>query len=188
MDKLQVLGICLEGAGLLITFYGLHSRYKAFAPEGRSELDAAIGAGRRAVRKLTTWAQPRVDRLFRRRRAVVGYAATGQITMSANVRGRVGFGPLPVLRSNKPALAELDRRTRMLIDRISDTSDKVDDEAARLEKEIAAARAVLQEDVSALGDKVRQLAIGDVGLQYGGLAMIAVGLALQGIGAAVGGP
>lgn len=166
---------------------GLHTRYRAFAPEGRTELDAAMGAGRRAARKLAAWAQPRVDRLLRRQRAVVGHAATGTMTMSASLHGRVGFGPLPVARSNKPALAELDRRTRMLIDRTSDTSDRLEDEAARLDKEIAAARAALQEGVRALGDKVRQLAIGDVALQYGGLAMIAIGLALQGFGAASGG-
>jgi len=189
MGWLQSLGIGFEVVGLLVALYGLRARYREFAPEGRGAFDPTIQAARQTARRLVHWTSARIRSILRRPPKVEALAgvAHGTAGGSARLRGRVGFGVLPTGRSNKPALADLDRRTRELLERVSDVRDGLEDAAARIDADVEAVRVQLRVEAERLEEQTRRLAIGDVGLQYVGFAMIAVGLILQGIGAAAAG-
>lgn len=189
MAPLQILGIGFEGVGLLVALYGLRARYREFAPEGRSAFDPAIQASRRTADRLVKRTSAGIRSILRRPPKVEAHAGSAHGTASASIRarGRAGFGPLPTGRSNKPALTELDRRTRELLERVSDLRDALGDEAARIVGDVEVVREELRAEVQRLEKQTRRLATGDVGLQYVGFAMIAIGLVLQGIGAAIGG-
>jgi hypothetical protein len=184
---MQILGFLFEGVGLLVAVYGLRERRREFAPPGRGAFDPAIVSARRRTSHLVTAVGERVRRILRRPQRIVVGTATLHLGSpgSVKLRGRAGFGPLPTGRSNKPALAELDRRTRVLLDRISDAQEAIQDQAEKADGDLGALRTEILDKAERIEARVQRLATGDVALQYTGMAMIGIGLVLQAIGAAL---
>ncbi len=173
---------------MLVALYGLRARYWEFAPEGRGAFDPAIQSARQAARTIFQSIAARVRSILRRRPKVV-VAAGVALTVggSATARGRTGFDPLPTGRSYKPAMAELDRQTRQLLERVTVVEEALEDGTARIDGEVEAVRGELRSEAERLHEQLSRLATGDVALQYVGFAMIAIGLILQGIGGAASG-
>jgi len=176
MGWVQGLGVLLEIGGLMLAFYGLHTRQSDFGVPGQGAFYPALAAIRRFRKRLRL----RIDRLLRQRedtRVEVGLIQ-GE-AQAFNPSGRIGYGPLPDDPSRDASIAELARRTKDLLDRVQDLRDRLVGEAARIDKDVAAVQGEIRADLERLEGQVRQLATGDVALQYVGLSLIGIGLCLQ---------
>ena len=186
MAWLEVGGIALEGLGLLVAIVGLRTRFRDFARPGQSEFDPVKRATRHGVDAFSSSVRRRWNRLRGRPNFVnLGTATMVQAPATMKGRMRIGWSPLPTGRSNKPALAELDQRTRRIWDSLADLQEQVEDETERIDGQVGHVRTQLEAEVSRLEDQTRRLATGDVTLQYVGLGMVAIGLLIQAGAAAV---
>ena len=93
------------------------------------------------------------------------------------------IGVVPADQSVVDSIAELDERTRYLLERLQDTSERQDDEIGKLRGGLDRLHQDLTFHVEALQDSDRQVATSGIRLEAGGLFLIAVGVVLQGVGA-----
>lgn len=172
-------GAGLQIAGAVVFVIGLVKTHDEFAEKTLRVLAAEQG------RKAWNRARDVGRRLLRRpeRKAAYGQGAVGFGT-AFDARGRVGWGPFP--STTKAALAELERRTQQLLDRLSTETELRQDDLKNVRAELQAIRDELGGTDKRLRNLARRVAIGGLGLEALGFLLVIVGAALQGLGAVVG--
>ncbi len=172
-----VVGTLLQFTGALVTAYGLARTWREFAEEGffdepKRRLRAAWAVARVQARAIG-------DRLLRRHRRVAGAGVAIGGAGSLTVRGRIGWAPLPT--TSKAAIKELDRRIGQLLDRLSDTQERVQEIGA----EITRLGGTIRTEVERLERRDRRVAVGGLRVAVSGLMLVAFGLFIQAIGLVV---
>jgi multidrug efflux pump subunit AcrB len=148
----------------------------AFGHEGETSLGVVRGWLHRFAAELDRAGQRVGALVLRRRKVVVGSGAIA-IGAAFNARVRVQFGLLPA--GSKGALAELDRRTKELMDRVSDEKERREDETGSIRREIDDLRAQTARDIEALRERDRRVATHGLGWELGGLACTVFALICQ---------
>jgi hypothetical protein len=178
-------GLALEGLGLVVASWGLYRTFREAAP-GESLVDPVRSRAVRSRDRLRTILAEAVRRLTRRpRQTIVGVGMVNAAGVAFRARARVSYGPLK-LADLTAATRELERRSKMAWDKLTDLDEKVADEIERLD---AADRAIderLTERLAKLEADTRRVTVGDVRIQLVGLFLIGLGLILQTAGNVVG--
>lgn len=172
----------LQIAGLVIMGYGVWRTWEDFGPPGRmwDPPLAAIRAGwRRLTARLAGWGR----RLLRRppRKVVLAGAAVGAGS-SVTARGRVQYPPVDA-SDPTAAITTLDVRVRVLVDRLADLQEHVEDEEAALRGAMQELVARLEREVSDLRAQDQRVAIGGIYWETIGLFVAGAGLVLQALAA-----
>jgi hypothetical protein len=186
---LGLVGVLLELAGVAIAAVGILGRVRSFGQPGQHAYDGLVERGRRlrdsgAIR-VASVAQ-RIGRMLGRPgkdvRVVVGTAHLTLHGSHARVRGRAGYGRLPRALDTVGSVKELDRRTQELANRIADVRDYAEDHLEKVNAELTALDGRLGAEAADLRKQVRDVAVGDIGLQMGGLVLIGLGIGVQCVG------
>lgn len=182
---LNALGVVSQLVGVVVAFVGLWKTWHEFANGERflAPYEARAGAIAHAI---SVRVRSDLRRLLRRHPETIARAGTahGTFTMSANIRGRVTWGPLPL--TTEAAMAELERRTLELQKTHANTTERQDDALAEVRGDAATFRAHADEAIKRLEAMNRRVAVGGLRWQASGLFLVLLGLALQGIAAALG--
>jgi hypothetical protein len=180
MTVLVVAGTVLQSAGLVMTAFGLHRTWRDFRPEGETLLGTPV---KRWV--TANWA--RVDRwgrrLLRNKRSVrIQPPSADSMGGGVSARLRIGFGTLPDTLTTAEALAELDKRTRRLLDRVNEVGDALGDAEGKLRARVEAVEGRVAEVRDELKQQDRRIAVGGARLEAVGLILVAAGLVLTTVG------
>jgi hypothetical protein len=176
---LTVVGGVIQVVGAVVAMVGLAKTHDEFAEKSLRTLaiERANNVGDHV--RAFGW------RLLRRPpRRVVGAGVAFGGAGSFTGRGRIGFPPLPGTLAED--IAALERRTQQLLDGLSETQERLVDRVAEIRGELQAMRDELAVADEGLEELVRRAAIGGVLLEAVGLFLVVLGLALQGVGAAIG--
>jgi hypothetical protein len=176
---LNLAGISFQIVGLVVTAYGLAKTWRNYKPEGVGFLDPPVRWRRDTFRRIASLVSRFSWRGRRRSVTFEGHAGAVSSTSASLGRGRVGFPPLP--RSAKAAIAELDERTRKLMDLVSDTLQRCDEESDRARLEIVALGTRLEQDIARLEQHGIGVAIGGIRTAATGLCFVALGVVFQGL-------
>jgi hypothetical protein len=168
----EAIGIVTAGAGLWRTWHDFAGG-ESFAGPFVERAHATAGRIRGVFL-----------RLLRRPRNVVVYPDPARLTATAlNPRVRIGWGPIPT--TTKLALAELDRRSRLTWDGLTEARERFLDDLDEVRRTGSALREHVDSDARRLETTARRAAIGGVRLEAVGLFLVGVGLLVQGLGIAV---
>jgi hypothetical protein len=97
---------------------------------------------------------------------------------TVHARGRAGYGPVD--QSDLPAaIAELDRRTGELLERIADLRDGAEDNDVAVQDSIRELTAKLELEVVDLRSRDQRVAVGGIYWESVGLLLTGAGLVLQ---------
>jgi hypothetical protein len=174
-----LVGFGLQIAGVIISSWGFWTTWREFAPPGGRFLGWLMHPVRDAVGAAARKVEFALRRLFRRPRPITGYASVGgRLNLSGGLgRVRIGYGDLP--SDSAAALAELHRRTKQLMEKVSAVDERLAQETGERESGVKA----LQTDVDARFGRVeamgQRIAIGGIRAQTLGLTLIGLGLILQ---------
>lgn len=102
------------------------------------------------------------------------------------MRARVGFPRIRHAWNWPRAVNELDGRTRQLADRVTDVREFAEEEVERLDNALVDIRASVQAEATRLEDLSRRVATVDLRRQMVGLALVLIGVALQGLSLVIG--
>ena len=182
---LQLVGIAIQVVGVGFSVYGFWRTWHEFASPGENLRDWLTIPMRRASQRLErsrfiAWVHRLLGRPIQHP-VGAGVAIGGGGALRA--RGRMQYPPIDV-SDLTAAVAELDRRVREQVDRLSDVRDRMDDAD---ETTAAAFRTIsdqLGHEVAALQSRDRRVAIGGIRPAMFGLALTAIGLLLIGSGLA----
>jgi hypothetical protein len=182
---IQVVGLVLEVAGLVLSVVGLWRTWHALGPEGQTyvpiaELRALVESAERLGRDLSHRAAARLG-LGRDADAQAGRAPLDAMAWNAKARATGRYSTLSADMVLRKAVAELDRRTRDLVDRIDREEDERRDETQRLDYELALFRDRMNEAIERLERQGQRVAIDGLRLQGMGVFLVLIGLALQAI-------
>lgn len=168
----------LQLVGLFVMGFGVWRTWKDFGPPGPM-WGPPLAPVVRAWRRGSAWARERVRRLLRRRPPnIVGSGVWVQGAATVHARGRVGYGPVD--QSDLPAaIAELDRRTGELLERIADLRDGAEDNDVAVQDSIRELTAKLELEVADLRSRDQRVAVGGIYWESVGLLLTGAGLVLQ---------
>lgn len=180
---LNVLGVGLEAVGVGLAAFGTWQTWRDWGPEGEGITDPiilplrrAIGTARIRLLVVARWVLRRPARHV----AMSGVSIGAGSAANARLRGRKQFGVLPEDTDLSLAVKELDARTRELMDRVNDRRDEIEDGLEAVRTELNNALAQLGDALQIVREQTRRVASGGVRLGMLGLAIVAVGLLLQG--------
>lgn len=173
-----LVGFGLQIAGVMISSWGFWTTWREFAPPGGRFLGWLMHPVRDAVVAAARSVEFGLRRLFRRPRPITGTASLGgRMILSGRGTVRIGYGDLP--DASAAALAELHRRTKQLMEKVS----AVDERLATETEERLSGLSSLQNDVDTRFGRVeamgQRIAIGGIRAQTLGLTLIGLGLMLQ---------
>jgi len=183
MNWLAVGGTILQLAGVALTAVGFWRTWREFGDPDVGFFDPVTVPVRGGWRRLAITAEGVVRRLTRRPRSVVVHGSTFvQQMATVSARGRVQYGDLPT--ETGAALAELHRRTRDLMDRLSNTQEMIADGLRDVRAEIADILRRIDGLRAEFDRQARRVAIGGIRLEAGGLLLVALGTVMQWLGTA----
>jgi hypothetical protein len=174
------IGTALQLLGVVTTGVGFWRTWREFAAPREGFFDPIAVPLRAGWRRGSLKVEGLIRRVFRRPKAVV--VGAGSITVGAaafNARGRVQFGELPP--TTKAAIAELHRRTKDLMDRVSDNREDTTDGLAAVRKEIADLASQVDAVAAGLEQRTRRVAVGGIRIEAAGLVLVALGTVLQSV-------
>jgi hypothetical protein len=180
---LTVIGIGLQLAGALIAARGLRQTWREFSLPGEGFLDPVTVPIRARWRRLRAVVKSGLRRLFRRGGDVVRAEAEDAIgfaeALDATVH--VDYSPLDTDLEPQDAIGRLDRRTQELNRRLNVAQGEVRD------LRTAHDRLLDQFGVTAaeLEHQTRRVAVGGIRWAALGLFLVAIGTALELVGAAL---
>lgn len=175
---LTLAGAGIQVLGAVVALAGLVRTHDEFADQTLRALVVERAQG--------AWGRARAfgRRLLRRPpQKVVGAGAAIGGAGSLAARGRIGWAPLP--GTLQKDIAALERRTQQLLDSLANTQERLEDTIADVRAEVRAVKDHLAAADNSLEELARRAAIGGVRLEALGLFLVILGLALQGIGAAI---
>ncbi len=106
----------------------------------------------------------------------VSLVGRGSIALKASV----GFPALP--EGDVPAaIADLDERTRRLVNRIAQAEEKLEAAVDRAQHQTSMLAARIDSEIARLDQQGRRVAIGDARLAASGLFLVLLGLLVQGV-------
>lgn len=184
---MSVLGMSIEGLGIILAIAGVASTWREFSDEGII-LDSDIVQNLR----LRTRAIVRgAGSLFRRLRGyppnvIVGSShgsSVARATLSGE--GHAGYAPLDPALDTRSALAALDSRTRELGTMLAAETGKRVEEDDSLRSEIDELGTRVDRSVDELGQKDQRIAVGGLRSALVGLILVLIGLGVQGVGVVI---
>ncbi len=186
-QALSVIGVVLQIAGVCIAGVGLWQTWHEFA-QGEGFFDPLRQRAGEMGRRIAQDVRNAIARLLRRPRKphVIGVSSIDSMSAVERARLRVTWDPLPP--DTALALDELDRRTQQLSHMVANATDRHADELEEARTAAGTLARRVEEGIERLETKTRHVAIGGVRLEAMGLFLIALGLALQGVGALMGSP
>lgn len=184
ISLLNAVGVICQIVGVVIAVVGLWKTWREFAggePFMRPYQDRTTAI----LRTIKARGVATLNRLFRRHPETLAYAgvAGGVSTMSSAVRARVTWGPLPL--DTAAALEELHRRTLDLSKTQADATDRHADALASLRDDLDRLTAHVDDVIAHFDALAGRVAVGGIRWQASGLFLVLLGLALQGIAAAI---
>jgi hypothetical protein len=185
MTSLYLIGVAFQVVGITMAAIGMRRTWHEFAPEGQHFMDPITRPLRRLGLHLFDFFSESIHRALRRpgRRDVTAIGAVG-FGGAFNAQGRVQFGVLPKDTDTATAIAELDRRTRHLVDQIADTAERVDDGLGRVHGEVEDVSHRLDAAVGRLEEQSKHMATEGIRIEAVGLFFVVVGVLLQGLAGA----
>jgi hypothetical protein len=184
---LNVVGIALQAAGVLLAAWGTLRTWRDFGPE-EGITEPIRRRLRAARRRLGAWLDGVARCVFRRRgRGVVAHAgvAQGLAMVSGHARVRKGYGVLAKGTGVSAALQQLDDRTRELMELVNDRSDELEDGLTALRKELQESSKHLEDADAALAKVAQRVATDGIRIGMFGLVLVGIGLLLQGMAVVV---
>ena len=176
----NVVGVLLQVVGAIIALNGLIRTHDAFAKRSI----AAIATDK--AERVRDQAGAVLRRLLRRQRTIA-LTGTANLSLGGSLRARaiVGWPSLDSKLKTRPAIDELDRRTRDLNIRIAGLDEKVADAGEKVASDLAAIRKALDEGDERIADLVRHAAIEGLAREAVGLFVVVMGGVLQAWGALI---
>lgn len=174
---LAAIGVVFQVVGVAMAGLGARRTWQEFGTEPFWEFIAAPS------HRAWQWVK---SRLRRRPVTVHGVGATIAAKASVTGRGRVGFRIIPRDLSVEDSIAELDQRTRRVLDQLQDATDRLDDEITRLRDGLDSLREEARGQVEELRDSDRRVATSGIRLEAVGLLFVALGVMIQAVGSAIG--
>lgn len=174
---LSLVGLAVQLLGAVVAIWGLIKTHDAYADKTiRAMLAERLDrATQRVSRSL--------DRLLRR--PVRPVSVSGSITMDATLSANVsGYGLVTISPDMSPedAIAELDRRTQRLFERVADLDQSTKQSLQEQAEALRAMRAELEAADHEADIRIRQAAIEGLMTEAVGLVFVIVGGLIQGIG------
>ncbi len=180
---LNFLGIALQIAGVTVTALGVRRTWREYGPEGEGWWDPLIRWVVRSGKCIHTKLRLFFGRILRSLRFISDTEAhsasstlTGSVILTA--QARMQFRVLTPLNIGKD-IAELDVRTRELMDKIYDVWDEVAD----IEVVLKSVCKRLDSAIAEMKKRDRHVAVGGLRLEACGLFLLALGLLSQGLAA-----
>ena len=173
-----LVGFGLQIAGVIISSWGFWTTWREFSPSAGRFLGWLMHPVLDAVAAAARNVEFALRRVFRRPRPITGTARLGgRVILSGRGTVRIGYGDLP--NDSAGALAELHRRTKQLMEKVT----AVDERLATETEERQSSSKALQTAVDARFGRVeamgQRIAIGGIRAQTLGLTLIGLGLILQ---------
>lgn len=176
-------GVVLQVVGLCATGWGARRTWRDFGMAGfwAPLSDAVVGPRR--------WLGMTCRRLFRRPRSatVVAGSASASVAVSGKGRGRSGFRVMPRAQDVAESIAELDQRTRDLLERLQRASEVFQDWLSSTAAEVSALRGELSHKIATLEQSDRRIATAGIRIEVMGMVLIGLGVVVQWVGSLVGG-
>lgn len=172
-------GFALEAIGLIISALGFWTTWREFEPAGGQFLGWLLSPIGRWIAAGAARGESAIRRLLRRPKPIAGYARIGgRLNLVGGIASvRIGYGDLP--GDQVAALAELHRRTKQLMERLSSVDEQLAKEADDRESAVQALQSDLEARLGRVEDQGQRIAIGGIRAQTLGLTLIALGIVLQ---------
>jgi hypothetical protein len=173
---IDLIGGLLEALGILVAGIGLRKTWREFAPAGEHLLDPVSELLQSAASSLRV----RLDRVLGRPRPVTVTPGPASLEIRAfEPRVVVGYAPLPLDVETADAIAQLDGRTRDLVNQLSNVEDRLGTKLGRIAESVTALDAREREDIASVQTQDVRIATGGIRLEVAGLTLVGGGLLLQ---------
>lgn len=176
---LVVLGLVLQLAGVAATARGATLIWRDIAAPGETLTSPAIAAIRHIVSRCMT----KLIHLFRTPRPkTIRAGASAVLSLSAKARGYKNFRELPADVVPADAIAELDDRTREMMERLGQLSNKLADEVENRKTENSVIGRNLRSEITEQAERERRRAVTGIRYEALGLLLLTLGSLLNFLG------